>query len=133
MTELNRNARLELLAALLSAVSAVILYLWSSQVLASLAGFAWLALPAIAAAVRRDTARTRLHDERDEQIAARATTVGYAVFWVGLVAWGVTVPLAFGSEGEVPLAWVAPVLWVGWWTVTGVRAVTILVLDSRGL
>ena len=131
MTELHRHARRQLLAVILAAISVTALYLWSSNFMASSAGFAWLALPAIVEAFRGGRTRRPVQDERDEMIAQRATTIGYSALWVGLVVWGVSVPLVFGDEGVVPLVWVAPVLWVAWWTVAGVRAIAILVLDGR--
>ena len=73
-----------------------------------------------------------MDDERDEHIHRRAEMIGYKVFWLCFVAWGVLVPWHFWDAGQVPLAFVAPVVYVGFLLVMFVRGVAILVLCARG-
>lgn len=125
MTRSLKYARYQLAVAALTAVTVVVVYLFSHNVLASLAGFALLALGGLRSAF----ARQPVEDERDQAIHQRATLAGYTALWLALVVWGVSVTLAFGDRGSVPLVWVAPVVWTAWWLVTAVRSVTILLLD----
>lgn len=127
MTSLHRHARFDLFVTALTAIAVAALYLWSGNPSASMAGFALLALSGVRAALRRGA--TPVQDERDEAILQRANVTGYSALWLGLVAWGVVAPLRFAEAGSVPLAWVAPVVWVAWWLVTLVRSITILALD----
>lgn len=132
MTEFRKNALFQLVVAGLAALAVVVLYVWSRNVMASMAGFALLALLESRAMFRRGKGAHPVQDERDEAMQRQAALVGYVALWLALVAWGVAVPLIFGERGTVPLVWVAPVVWVAWWLVTSVRSVTILVLDRRG-
>ena len=130
MTALHRQARFELLVAAATAVAVVALLAWSRDLMPSVAGFALLALPAVRHALRGGADPM---DERDRAIQQRANVAGYTALWLLLVAWGVGVPLRFADQGSVPLAWVAPVVWIAWWLVIVVRAATTLALDARGV
>ena len=130
MNEFRRLALFELLVVGLTAIAVVVLFVVTHNVLASQAGFALLALLGFRALFRRG--RSSVEDERDAEIQRRAALIAFVALWIGLVAWGVFVPLRYGDAGVVPLAWVAPVVWVAAWLVTGVRSVTILVLDRSG-
>jgi hypothetical protein len=132
MTEFHRNARFQLLVAGSSAIAVLVLYAVTHNVMASMAGFALLALLEARALLRRRQGVPTVQDERDEAILQRSTVMGYTVLWVALVAWGVFVPLRFGDRGSVPVEWVAPVVWVAWWLVAVTRSMSVLVLDGRG-
>ena len=97
-----------------------------------LAGFAVLALSGVQGFVLSRRGIPTIQDERDEAIQRRAVAAGYSALWLLLIVWGVSTPLIFMNEGSVPLSYVAPVVWVGWWLVLTVRSVTALVLDTRG-
>lgn len=133
MTSLHKDARFELVTALLVVVAVAILYAWSGRAMASMAGFSLLALSGVRTAVRSARGDSGEVDERDEIITQRASVAGYTVFWIAFVAWGLTVTLRFGADGFVPIIWVAPVLWVAWWLVTVVRSITVLVLERQGV
>lgn len=133
MTELRRHALYELRVTVLTAVTVAVIYLFTRQVMPSMAGFALLALLGVKALPRRGRSPGPVLDERDEAIHRQAAITAYTLLWLALVLWGVVVPLRFGEAGSVPIAWVAPVVWVSWWWVTGVRAVATLVLDQRGV
>jgi hypothetical protein len=128
MTGSQKYAIYHLAVAAGAAAAVLIVYLLYHNVLAALAGFALLALLGLRPAV----ARSPLEDERDVAIHRQAALAGHVALWLALVVWGVSVTMAFGERGSVPLVWVAPVVWVAWWLVTAVRSVTILVLDRRG-
>lgn len=128
MTGSRKYAIYHLAVAGAAAVAVLIVYLLSHSMLAALAGFALLALLGL----RPAFARRPLEDERDVAIHRQATLAGHVALWLALVAWGVSVTMAFGSRGSVPLVWVAPVVWVAWWLFTAVRSATILFLDRRG-
>lgn len=128
MTNSRKYALFHLAVAAAAAVAVVIVYLLSRNVLAAISGFAVLALLGLRVAFLRRP----VEDERDEAIHRRAAMAAHVALWLALVAWGVSVTVAFGERGSVPLAWVAPVVWVAWWLVTTVRSLTILVLDRRG-
>ena len=132
MTELRKYARFQLAVAILAAVAVLMILAITGNVMASLSGFSVLALLGFRALISSRGRRLPIQDERDEAIQRRAFTVGYTALWLFLVAWGVGVPLAFANEHTVPLMYVAPVVWVGWWLMASVRSITILVLDSRG-
>jgi hypothetical protein len=128
MTRSRKYALYHLAVAGLAAVAVLVVYLLSHNVLTALAGFAVLALLGF----RFGFLRRPVEDERDDAIHRRAALAGHVALWLALVAWGVSVTMAFGDAGTVPLVWVAPVVWVAWWLVTAVRSVAILVLDRRG-
>ena len=132
MTEFRKLALFQLAVAGLAAVAVISLFAWSGNVLASMAGFAMLALLGLRAALLQGSGTRPVQDERDEAIQHRATVAGYVALWLALVIWGTAMPLVFGDRGTVPLVWVAPVVWVAWWLVTCVQSITILILDSRG-
>jgi len=132
MTEFRRYAVYQLVVAGLAAVAVILLLVFTRNVMASLAGFALLALVGARRVILRESTASPVQDERDEAIQRRATVAGHVALWLALVAWGVAVPLVFGDRGTVPLVWVAPVVWVAWWLVTCVQSLTILVLDARG-
>lgn len=131
MTLLQLHARLHLTAALLSALAVAVLYGATRNLQASLAGFALLAIPALLTTFRPDL-RTPVQDERDAAIERQSRAAGHTAVWLGLVAWGVAVPLTFADRGSVPLVWVSPVLWGAWWLYDTVRAVTLISLDRSG-
>jgi hypothetical protein len=128
MTQTQKYAWYHLAVAALSAVAVLILYLLSHNVLAALAGFALLAL----LGVRTSFMRRPVEDERDVATHRWAVLTADVVLWIALVAWGVSVTLAFGDRGSVPMPWVAPVVPVAWWLVTAVRGIAILVFDRGG-
>ena len=128
MTEFRRYALFQLAVTGLAAVAVAAVYSLFHSLLASLAGFALLGLLGLWPIVRRQT----VADERDEAIQRQAALTGYVVLWLALVAWSVSMTLAFGERGSVPMVWVAPLVWVAWWLVTVVRSVTILILDQKG-
>lgn len=136
MTALRRKAVFQLVVVGLAALAVGIMYASTGDVMVSLAGFAVLGLLGVRPVLKRRRGQRRLvYDERDETILRRARLAGHAALWLALVAWGVGVVVRFawlGDSRSVPLVWVAPVVWVAWWLVTGVRSVAILVLDSRG-
>jgi hypothetical protein len=133
MTEFRKSARFQLVVAGLTALAVGGVFVTTGNALASSAGFAVMALLGFQALPIPGRRRPpTIQDERDEAIQRRAYSAGYTALWAFLVAWGVIVPLAFSEGGEVPLALVAPVIWVAWWLLTVVRSLTILVLDSRG-
>jgi cytochrome b561 len=132
MTKFRKFALFQLAVAGLAAVAVISLFAWSGNVLASMAGFATLALLGLRAALLQGSGTRPVQDERDEAIQHRATVAGYVALWLALVIWGTAMPLVFGDRGTVPLVWVAPVVWVAWWLVTCVQSITILILDSRG-
>ena len=133
MTEFRKFARFQLGVTVLTAVAVLVLFVITRNAMASLAGFSVMALLGFRALMASHKRRPTIQDERDAAIQSRAFTAGYTVLWVFLVAWGVGVSLAFGNEGSVPLVFVAPVVWVGWWLMESTRAITILFLDSRGI
>ena len=118
--------------ATLAAAAVLVILVITGSVMASLSGFSVFALLGVQGLVLSRRRWGPIQDERDEAIQRRAVAVGYTAFWLFLVAWGVGVPLAFMNEGRVPMEYVAPVVWVGWWLVVSVRSITVLVLDSRG-
>jgi len=128
MTHSQKYAWYQLAVAALAAVAVLAIYLLSRNVLGALAGFAFLAL----LGARPAFMRRPVEDERDEAIHRQAALAAHVALWLALVVWGVSVTLAFGDRGSVPLPWVAPVVCVAWWLVTAVRSITILVLDHRG-
>ncbi len=132
MTEFRKYARFQLIVAALTAVAVLMMLATTRNVMASLAGFSVMALLGVQGLVFSRRKRSPIQDERDQAIQRRAMTIGNAALWLLLVVWGVWVPLTFSNEGGVPLIYVAPVVWVGWWLMVSVRSVTILVLDSRG-
>lgn len=135
MTALRRKAVYQLVVVGLTAVAVPVMYASTGNVMASLAGFAVLGLLRVRPVMTRRGERRPVYDERDVAILHRATRVGHTALWSAMVIWGVGVTLSFGwlgDSGHVPLVWVAPVVWVAWWLVTGVRSLAILVLDSRG-
>ena len=132
MTEFRKYARFQLAVTTLAAVAVLVMLVITGNMMASLSGFSVLALLGFRGLISSRSRRLPIQDERDESIQRRAVTAGYTALWLFLVAWGVGVPLAFANEGGVPLVYVAPVVWVGWWLVTTVRSITILVLDGRG-
>jgi FtsH-binding integral membrane protein len=132
MTDFRKYARFQLVVATLAAVAVLVVLLITGNVMASLSGFSVLALLGFQGLVFYRRRRGPIQDERDEAIQRRAVAAGYTAFWLFLVAWGVGVPLVFMNEGRVPLVYVAPVVWVGWWLMVSVRSITVLVLDSRG-
>jgi hypothetical protein len=130
MTRLRRQALSHLLICAVTAVAVAILYLVSRDLRTSLAGFALLgALGLEQWASRR---RPAIADERDAATQRSAVLVSYTVFWLCFVAWGVAVSVHFGDRRAVPLEFVEPVVWTGFWLVTGVRAAATLVLDTTG-
>jgi len=132
MTEFRKYARFHLVVTTLAVVAVLVILVITGNMMASLSGFSVLALLGFRGLIPSLSRRLPIQDERDEAIQRRAVTAGYTALWLFLVAWGVAVPLAFANEGGVPLVYVAPVVWVGWWLVATVRPITILVLDSRG-
>ena len=132
MTEFRKFAWFQLGVTALAAVAVLVMLAITGNVMASLSGFSVLALLGVQGLIFSRRRRSPIQDERDETIQRRAMAAGYTALWFFLVAWGVGVPLAFSNESDVPLMYVAPVVWVGWWLVASVRSITILVLDSRG-
>ena len=132
MTELRKHAWFQLAVAVLTALAVLAMLAITGNVMASLAGFSVMALTALPALTFSRGRRRPIQDERDETIQRRAMAAGYTALWLFLVAWGVSVSLAFPVEDGVPLVYVAPVVLAGWWIMTSVRSITILVLDSRG-
>ena len=132
MTELRKYAWFQLAVAVLTATAVLVILMITGNVMASLAGFSVMALTGLQALISSRGRRRPIQDERDETIQRRAMAAGYTVLWLFLVAWGVGVSLAFPVEDGVPLVYVAPVVLVGWWLMTSVRSIAILVLDSRG-
>ncbi len=132
MTELRRFARFQLVVSALTALAVLMILAITGNVMASIAGFSVLALTGIRglASSRRKTSPIR--DERDQAIQRRAVSAGYSALWLFLIVWGVYTPLKFMDESQVPISYVAPVVCGGWWLVITVRAVSVLVLDSRG-
>jgi hypothetical protein len=118
---------------ILAGVACGVGWLVTRNVLASLAGFSVLAILGLRPLTRSGRSGSPIQDERDRAIQQKAWASGYTALWILLVAWGVAVPLAFADSGLVPIALVAPVVWVAWWVVVFVRSVSILVLDSRGV
>ena len=108
MTEFRKFARFQLAVAGLAAVAVVSLYAWSGNVIASLAGFALLALMGLRAVFLQGSGARPVQDERDDAIQQRATVAGYVALWLALVIWGTAMPLVFGDRGTVPLVWVVP-------------------------
>ncbi|MFH1762821.1 MAG: hypothetical protein ABIF09_01395 [Gemmatimonadota bacterium] len=132
MTDLRKYAWFQLAVAALAALAVLGILAITKNAMASLAGFSVMALTGFHALISSSARRRPIQDERDEAIQHRAMTAGYAALWVLLVAWGVGTSLAFASEGTVPLVYVAPLVLVGWWLMTSIRSIAILVLDSRG-
>jgi hypothetical protein len=132
MTDFRKYARFQLAVATLAAVAVLVVLAITGNVMVSLSGFSVLALLGVQGLVFSRRRRGPIQDERDEAIQRRAVAAGYTAFWLFFIAWGVGVPLAFMNESRVPLVYVAPVVWVGWWLVVSVRSITVLVLDSRG-
>ena len=132
MTEFRKYARFQLIVAALTAVAVLVMLATTRNVMASLAGFSVMALLGVQGMIFSRRRRLPIQDERDEAIQRRAMAAGYTALWLFLIPWGVGVSLAFSYEDGVPLIYVAPVVWVGWWLMISVRSVTILVLDSRG-
>ena len=127
MTNSSRYARYQLVVAVLTAMTVLVIYLFSHNLFASLAGFALLAFLGLRPAFMRRP----IEDERDQAIHQRATVAGHVALWLALVVWSVSMTLAFDDRGNVPIVWVAPVVWAAWWLVTVVRSVTIIVLDRE--
>jgi cytochrome b561 len=132
MTELRKYARFQLAVTTLTAVAVLVILAITGNVMVSLSGFSVLALLGFRVLISPRGRRSPVHDERDEAIQRRAVTAGYTALWLFLVVWGVAMPWAFADGGSVPLVYVAPVIWVGWWLMASVRSITILVLDRRG-
>jgi hypothetical protein len=132
MTEFRRFARFQLVVSALTALAVLMILAITGNVMASLAGFSVLALPGFRGLSfsRRQTSPIR--DERDQSMERRAVSLGYSALWLFLIVWGVAIPLTFMEESRVPMIYVAPVVWVGWWLMITVRSVAVLVLDSRG-
>lgn len=131
MTEFRQHARFQLLVAVMAALAVIAIYLGTHKLMASLAGFALLALLDTRALLRRRRGVQPVQDERDEAILHRSTVIGYTVVWLAMVAWGVFVPLRYGESGSVPLEWVAPVVWAAWWLVAVTRSMSVLILDRQ--
>jgi len=132
MTQFRKYARFQLTVAVVAAVAVLTILAFTQNVMASLAGFAVLALLGVQGMRHSRDRPSPVEDERDEAILNRANSTGYAALWILLVAWGVAIPLMFMDGGLVPVAFVAPVVWVGWWLMVTVRSVAVLVLDRRG-
>ena len=132
MTDLRKYAWFQLAVAALAAMAVLVMLAITGNVMASLAGFSVMALTGVQGLILSRRRRSPIQDERDETIQRRAMAAGYTALWLLLIAWGVGVSLAFPVEDGVPLVYVAPVVLVGWWLMTSIRSITILVLDSRG-
>lgn len=136
MTALHWDALVQLAVDVVVAVVVGGLYVWTGNLMASLAGFALFALTLYRYTLpmlRRERGRaSRMRDERDEAIQRRATGAAHTALWLGLVLWAVAVMVRFHARGAVPLVWVAPVVFVALWLVTSVKSITVLVLDHRG-
>ena len=132
MTEFRKHVRFQLLVSILTAAAVLTILMVTRTVMASLAGFSVLALLGARGLVQARGMGRPIQDERDEAIHREAVTVGYSALWIFLVIWGVSVPLIFMDRGGVPVEYVAPVVWVGWWLVITVRALVALILDLRG-
>ena len=76
MTEFRKFALFQLAVAGLAAVAVISLFAWSGNVLASMAGFAMLALLGLRAALLQGSGTRPVQDERDEAIQHRATVAG---------------------------------------------------------
>ncbi len=132
MTEFRKYARFQLIVVALTAVAVLVMFGTTRNVMASLAGFSVMALLGFRALISSRGRGWPIQDERDKAIQSRAFTAGYTALWLFLVTWGVSMSLAFADEGSVPMIYVAPVVLVGWWLMESTRAITTLVLDSRG-
>ena len=133
MTEFRKFAWFQLGVTGLAGTAVLVLFIFTGNMMASLSGFSVMALLGFRWLIGSRDRPPPIQDERDEAIQRRASTAGYAALWIFLVAWGVCIPLTFADEGTVPLVFVAPMVWVGWWLMASVQSVTILVLDTRGL
>lgn len=132
MTEFRRFALFQLVVAGLTAVAVTLVYVATWNPMTALAGFALLGLQGLRRVIFPGSPASPVQDERDRSIHQSAMVVSHVALWLGLVAWGVAVPIIFGDSDGVPLVWVAPVVWTAWWLVTVARSVAILVLDGRG-
>ena len=133
MTEFRKFAWFQLAVTGLAGTAVLVVFAITGNVMASLSGFSVMALLGFRWLIMTRNRPPPIQDERDEAIQRRASTAGYAGLWIFLVAWGVCIPLAFADEGSVPLVYVAPMVWVGWWIMATVQSFTILLLDTRGL
>jgi len=132
MTSLQRQAVFHLIVTTACLVAVIALLVITKRPLASLAGFALIALTGFRS-FRERGSRRPLYDERDDQINRRAGVISYQVFWVCFVAWGVALTMAFQKRAAVPIEYIAPAVWVAMWLVVTVRAVAILALDRASL
>ncbi len=132
MTDLRKHALYQLAVIALGIVAYLVMYAITGNVMASFAGFAVLALLGVPSMVLIRRRRWPLIDERDRAIWSRAEVEGYRVFGLAMMVWALWVGASFAEEGQVPLAFVFPVVWVGILLMMAVRSIFTLVLDRRG-
>ncbi|HEX7699776.1 MAG TPA: hypothetical protein VF403_03615 [Kofleriaceae bacterium] len=101
------------------------IYLITRNLSVSNAGFAWLALLGLETRVRRSEL-----DERDREIHARASLIGYGIFWVAFVFGCVGFSIATSVVVPAPVIGVFPM--VGYWLLEVSRSVAGLTLYARG-
>jgi hypothetical protein len=132
MTQLRKHAWFQLVVIAVGTAAFLLMLVITGNVMASFAGFAVLGLLGVPHLVNLRKRNWLVRDERDQTIRVKAESVGYAAVWTFLVIWAVWVGTTFADEGQVPMVYVAPVVWVGWMVMISARAVATLTLDRLG-
>ena len=115
----------KLVVATLAASTFGAIYLVSRNFSVSNVGFAWLALLGLEKRVRHGEL-----DERDREISARASLIGYGIFWLAFVVGCVGFSLATSAVVPAPIIGVFPM--IGYWLLETSRSVVGLTLYARG-
>lgn len=115
----------KLVIATLAASTFGAIYLATRSFSVSNAAFAWLALLGFEKRVRQDEP-----DERDREISARASLIGYGIFWIAFVVGCVGFSMATSTVVPAPIIGAFPM--IGYWLLETSRSVVGLTLYARG-
>jgi hypothetical protein len=97
----------------------------------ALGGLGLLGLLGIGPLLLRRKGGGRVWDERDQVIALRSLIAAYTVFWLMIVASCTSLPMIYGSRGEVPVAVVQWSVFVAVMLVVGVTSLATLIQYGR--
>ena len=132
MNPQQKHALFTLATMALTAAAALAIGAATGDPYAAMAGFAVIAALPLG---RRLFSRgdTPARDERDDEIARRASLVGYAVFWLCFIGAGVLGPHYLGLDTAMPVRQLVLVPWVGVWILYVARSAATLTFYARGL
>ncbi len=95
------------------------------------AAFSLFAVVGLLPVVRRK--QKTAFDERDRKIDEKASSMGFALFWVAFVACALYVYFSVGYEGCIPVIWTTNAVVGGLILVFTTRAITQLILYRKGV